>query len=107
MGSQNEGVPPAVDVYAVGVLAELLRLGRSLRARHPQAIRHALGRLRWTGSYLIGQARARNWRAVRNTFNGYLAEHRSLGSRAGRGWTRRRALADLYRHLAEIGADRG
>jgi hypothetical protein len=37
-------------------------------------------------------ARRRNWRAVRNTFNGYLAEHEHGGHNAGRGWTKRRAI---------------
>lgn len=107
MLKEPDGIPPLVDVYAVGVLADLLGLGRSLRARHPKAIRHALRTLRSTGRYLIRQARRRNWRAVKNAFNGYLAEHRTLGSRCGHGWTRRRALRGLYRHLAGMEANRG
>ena len=67
-------------------------------------------RLRSTWRYVKSQAHKRNWRAVKNTFNGYLAEvqystmhHR----RAGHGWTKRRALSDLGRHLGELNAAGG
>lgn len=98
-----EPIPPTIDVYPVGVLADLLRLRNALHRRHPKAIRWALGRLRSQARYITRQARRGNWRAVRNAFNGYLAEHRTLGTRCGKGWTRRRALLDLYRHLVQEG----
>ena len=46
--------------------------------------------------YVIGWAKGGNWRAVRNYFNGYLAEwhYEPEGVRTvrcGRGWTRRAA----------------
>lgn len=92
-----------VDIYPVGLLADLLGLGRAIRARHPQAIRHALGSLRHRARYIRERARDRNWRAVKNTFNGYLAEPSpwpddSPLRRCGSGWTRRRALRSLHRH---------
>lgn len=92
---------PLIDVYPVGVLAELLRLGRALRSRRWEAIRWALGRLGSEAGHIARRARARRWREVKNSFNGYLAEHRTLGTRCGSGWTKRRALTDLYGHLAE------
>ncbi len=92
---------PLIDVYPVGVLAELLRLGRALRSRQPQLARWAMGKLWWEFGYIAHNIRTRNWRAARNAFKGYLAEHRTRGHRCGHGWTRRRALRDLYRHLRE------
>lgn len=87
-----------ISIYPVGWLERLQRAGRCLRRGWFRLawreIRHELG-------YTARQARAGNWRAVKNTFDGYLAEHHNLGRRCGTGWTKRRALADLYRHLAE------
>lgn len=56
---------------------------------------------------MVDAIRKRRWRAVRNMFNGYLAEvqHSSmLHTRCGHGWTKRRALSDLGRHLGEMNA---
>lgn len=64
------------------------------------------GRLRAGVRYLQRQARARNWRAVRNYFNGYLAEHRHGGHNAGRGWTKRAALRRVERICAASGGIR-
>lgn len=72
----------SVDVYPVGLF-------RDLKHR----------RYRGGRRYLLGQVRCHNWRAVRNYFNGYLAEHATEPVNAGHGWTRRRALADLDRIL--------
>lgn len=44
--------------------------------------------LRGIKGYLWHQVRAGNWRAVRNYFNGYLAEHDGHPHNCGRGWTR-------------------
>ena len=45
-----------------------------------------------------------NWRAVRNHFNGYLAEWHYPPeiriTRCGRGWTRRAAIRRLGKHIA-------
>lgn len=64
-----------VDVYAVGLLDAIKR--RQLRRE-------------W--KYLKYQINQRNWRAVRNVFNGYLAEHSSCSHNCGKGWTQRTAL---------------
>lgn len=92
---------PLIDIYPVGVLADLIRLGRAIRSRQPQLIRWALGKCWYEVRYLAQKVRYRQWRELKNAFNGYLAEHRTRGYRCGHGWTRRRALRDLYRHLAE------
>lgn len=56
--------------------------------------------------YLLYQIKRRNWRAVRNYFNGYLAEWHyppegMLHYRCGKGWTRRAALRRLGKHIIE------
>lgn len=106
-----------VDVYATGVLSDLLAIGRCLTPgylreqpwptwwpRHPdatrllplegswrlKALRHRLGTLR------------RNVRR-RKAWHGYHAEPTKMPpelERIGTGWTRRRALASLHRELA-------
>ncbi len=63
-------------------------------------------RLRTGIRYVVEQARRRNWRAVRNYFNGYLAEWHYCPpgvahTRCGKGWTKRRALRDLGRHIID------
>jgi len=75
----------AIDVYPVGLFRD---------------VKHR--RFRSGLRYLRDQARGRNWRAVGNYFNGFLAEHPTLGTRCGHGWTKRRALADLHRHIREL-----
>lgn len=90
-----------VDVYPVGWLAEL---GRAWRRLHiPGHRRGWWWGLHWELGYTARRARSRDWRAVRNTFNGYLAEPHDWpqdGSlrRCGSGWTRGRALRSLRRH---------
>lgn len=91
-----------IDVYAIGWLQLLLTTGRCLRHGW---IRQAWQNLRIELRYNLRQARASNWRAVRSSFGGYHAEHRSLGRRCGTGWTKRRALKDLHRHLATEATD--
>jgi hypothetical protein len=58
--------------------------------------------------YLVRQARARNWRAVKNSFNGYLAEltySTELTQRTcGHGWTKHRAARRLGEYLARDNA---
>lgn len=93
---------PSIDVYPVGVLADLLRIGRAIRYRRRDAILWALGRFRRTIGVLWRWARAGNWRAVKGAFNGYLAEPVAFPAglrRCGSGWTKRRALRSLQRHL--------
>jgi hypothetical protein len=69
-------------VYPVGLLSDIKRK----RVRY--GVRHYL----W--SYGI---RGRRWRAVRNYFNGYLAEHDGHPHNAGRGWTKRAAVRRVER----------
>lgn len=75
---------------------------------YPVGLRHDIKRRRvrrglW---YLRRQAARREWRAVKNYFNGYLAEPCPLPDgfiRCGSGWTRARALRDLQRRMARTG----
>jgi hypothetical protein len=48
-------------------------------------------KLRNEWRYMMYQVRAHNWRAVRNTFNGWLCEHDDHPHNAGSGWTKRAA----------------
>lgn len=82
-----------ISTYPVGLLADI---------RHGRRLKTIIGHMRY-------QVERRNWRALRNYFNGYLAEwhyppegvqHR----RAGKGWTRSAALRDLGRHIVESNA---
>jgi len=86
-----------VDVYPVGLWHDLQHFRRGVhRPRRIQRLRYAL-------RYPLRQARAGNWRAVKNYFNGYLAEPADFPpgvTRCGSGWTRRRALRDWQRRAA-------
>lgn len=73
----------ALDVYPVGLLMDW-------KHRKVRPLRRAL-------RYPLRQARAHNWRAVRNYFNGYLAEHDGHPHNAGRGWTKRAAVRRVNR----------
>lgn len=78
-----------IEAYPVGLFSDIKRR-----------------RLRTGLRYMLEQARKRNWRAVRNYFNGYLAEWHYcppgvVHYRCGKGWTKRRALRDLGRHIVE------
>lgn len=92
--SETEGVASQTEVYPVGLLHDL-----QLFIHNPDR-KQARQRLRSSLRYPLGQARARNWRALRNYFNGYLAEH-PMSPQCGHGWTRGRAFRDLTRHLAD------
>lgn len=84
-----------ISIYPVGVLRALKMTTRSRDPRY----------LHREANYLRRRIAARNWRAVRNSFNGYLAEwdYPPEGvnhHRCGRGWTKRAALRRLGIHLA-------
>lgn len=54
--------------------------------------------------YCVYQARRGDWHAVRQTFNGYLAEWHyppdgAYQTRCGSGWTRKRALRSAGYHI--------
>jgi hypothetical protein len=89
-----------IDVYAVGLWRDLRQFRAS--GHRPRRVRRLARSLR----YPFRQARARNWRAVRNYFNGYLAEPYTMPpgvTRCGRGWTRRGALKDWEREARRHG----
>jgi hypothetical protein len=89
-----------VEIYPVGVLSDIQQFVHNPDRKQARA--HARRGLR----RLLELARERNWRALRNSFNGYLAEHATRGTRCGHGWTRGRAYRDLQRHLAELNTRR-
>lgn len=109
MGRDYAALPGVglTEIYPVGVLHSLQIIGRALtvaaiphRNRMPIIRREVRKQIR----YLTGQARARNWRAVRNSFNGYLAEPYFIPvgmRRCGAGWSQKRAIRDLLRHYEE------
>ena len=84
---------PHISTYPVGILSDF-----------------KAGRLRGgIENYLLYQIKARNWRAVRNYFNGYLAEWHYAPegvnlTMCGKGWTRKAALHSLGRHIIEANA---
>lgn len=82
-----------IVVYPVGLLHDWQQFVHAIDRE--AARRTFLGSLRreW------GRVKDRKWRAAKNYFNGYLAEHAHLGTRCGTGWTRGRAYRDLARHL--------
>lgn len=95
------------DIYPVGVLQAVQIVWRALtvptlRGKRVGIVRSEVRRVR---TYLSAQARAHNWRAVRNHFNGYLAEHDRCAHNAGRGWTKRAAERRVERicrrHIAD------
>lgn len=83
-----------IDVYAVGLLHDLAAFV------HTPDRKHARSMLRYRLRYPFRQAKAGNWRAVRQYFNGYMAEPSAWPeglTRCGTGWTRGRAYRDLQR----------
>jgi len=101
-----------IDVYPVGWLSVLLPLRRAyLGPALPAEVRadvrrHAWARLRTTLRHTLNDARGRHWRSLANQFNGYLAEPTPIPEgmrRCGSGWTRRRALRSLQRHVRRPG----
>lgn len=82
-----------IQIYPVGVLEALKSRTRRIE------------RLKREFKYIRHQAARHNWRAIRNTFNGYLAEWDYPPSDmnhhlCGRGWTKKRALKRLGIHIA-------
>ena len=79
-----------IGTYPVGLLSDIKRRRVRLGIKN----------------YLIPQIKRRNWRAVRNYFNGYLAEWHYppegfVHGRCGTGWTRRAALRSLGRNIVK------
>jgi hypothetical protein len=94
VSAQEARLDPAnVDIYSVGLLHDLTHFVHGIDRR--SACRAFRNRLR----YPIGEARRGNWRAVKNYFNGYLAEADDMTGvpRCGTGWTRGRAYRSLLK----------
>lgn len=85
----SETTLDGVDIYGTGVLYELGLAYNCIRLYH---WREALNRLK----------RIPGMCGRRSSWHGYMAEFRDSTiriTRAGTGWTRRRAADDLYRHV--------
>lgn len=83
-----------IDVYRVGLLYALVFDWRALvlAGRKPS--------LTWREiKHITAAARKGNWRRVWTSFHGWHAEHEYAGTRCGVGWTAKRALKDLRKHL--------
>lgn len=99
------------DVYPVGVLASLLIIRRALTLReYPNSKRLPTVKRELRGQFrtLRRHIKARDWNALQNSFNGYLAEPYTFPgymTRCGHGWTTERAINDLLRHEAECRAN--
>lgn len=96
---KHNAYPPGtqIDVYPVGVLADLRFAYRAIRFGR---FREGYWKLRSQARRIIERARAGNWRSVRQSFNGYLAEPTPFPEGlkgCGSGWTRKRALRSLRR----------
>jgi hypothetical protein len=92
-----------VDVYPVGWLQRLRLLWHAytVPGLPPVARQHAWVNIRYGALRTWKLLRAGEWRTVRNSFNGYLAEPTPWPDslrRCGSGWTKRRALKSLERH---------
>jgi hypothetical protein len=97
-----------VDVYSVGLLAAMQQDARHIRYWRmasrwymPYAVRREI-------RHIMRQIMRGNWRAVRSSFNGYLAEPNPFPERlyrCGSGWTKRRAMASLVRQARFSGID--
>lgn len=93
-----------IDIYAVGLLADLRRLVHS-----PEPLAQRLHRFRRDLRSPARSVRARDWWAVRRYLNGYLAEPSVWPTnidvrRCGTGWTRGRAYRDLVQRAEEAEA---
>lgn len=86
-----------ISVYRVGILWALAFDWRALR----RAGRY--GGKTWYEVKMVAHfARTGNWRAARQSFDGWHAEHDYARVNCGTGWTRGRALADLRRQLGGV-----
>jgi hypothetical protein len=86
-----------VDVAGYKMLVDVYPVGLWMKARTSWRVKRWRMNLRHEWRCLVSG----DWRALRNSFNGYLAEPDVfVGSmtRAGRGWTRKMAMRSLIRH---------
>jgi len=103
-----------IDVYPVGLLADLQRAWRAHVTKRPDlapvARRHSRRNLRRQVARMLSNARRGRWHELKNTLNGHLAEPAPWPDglkRCGSGWTRKRALRSLRRHLRRAGIEQG
>lgn len=112
---------PIVDVYPVGFVHDvglifaIARVGLYLRRLPADCTKLGVNERATARSVLRARLRGfwstlrRSWRR-RSYWNGFLAEPVDLPddawTRCGHGWTRRRALRDLRRHVAQVSAKR-
>lgn len=95
------------DIYPVGVLQSLQIIGRCLTVRgisREHRVRSIRNETRRIFRTIWRHTKARDWNALRNSFNGYLAEPYTFPgymTRCGHGWTTKRAIDDLLRHEAD------
>jgi hypothetical protein len=89
-----------IDIYPVGVLDTIQTSIKYLRAGR---IEPARAKIRSQIKYLKTMLRRKNISAVKNSFNGYLAEPKNWPeglTRCGTGWTKKRALKSLNRRMS-------
>lgn len=93
------------DIYPVGVLRTAIFIKRlatnpkRLPAKRIRLIKLALkAEKRFLWDYCVKEHR---WRSLRNSFNGYLAEHEHGGHNAGRAWTKAKAMERVERICEE------
>jgi len=91
-----------IDVYAVGLLADVLRFVHTPNRRTAR-------RMGW---YCVRRftrmVRDRKWREIKSYCNGYLAEPTPWPpglARCGSGWTKGRAYRDLQRRIERMRKD--
>lgn len=98
----------SIDVYPVGWLSALRRAWAGVRRGNGSESRWYWfsSPLRQQLQFDLHRAREGNWRAVRQSLNGFLAEPQPWPTglrRCGSGWTRKRALRSLARHARRAG----
>ena len=82
------------DVYPVGVLSKILIIwsifteGDYGEGKFKLSWRH----IKQEWQFIRYQISMRDWNAVVNSFNGYLAEHHGHPHDCGHGWTKKRAI---------------
>lgn len=110
-GIVNEETGVVTDVYPVGVLKALQCAGRCLYKKGIDArVSRARRYLRMEARRLTYYLKKREWRNLKNSFNGYLAEHRTCRHNAGRAWTKTTAyrrverICELDTHARRVGA---
>lgn len=100
-----KGFKLEIDIYPVGWL-RALKDYRSCKRNKLK--KHAWVHIRREFAYMKIHVKKKNWRALQNQFNGYLAEpiqwppgEYPKGHRCGHGWTQNRALWSLRHTISD------